>query len=195
MVEYPLLLLALIIPLTLDTFVLSSALSLPGLPKKRRLKVSLILAGFEAVMPAVGVLIGRGLGDIVGHYAGYTAAVIIGIAGVILLLPTDKRTKRRRRKKLLARTQGIAIIDLGLSISLDELAIGISLGLLGIPLLLAMALIGTQAFISAQLGLWLGGRLSESLRHRAEQLTGMILLGTACFLVAIKLTTSGELIK
>jgi putative Mn2+ efflux pump MntP len=192
MTDYPLLLLALIIPLTLDTFVLSSALSLAGLPKKRRLKVSLTLAGFEAVMPAVGVLIGRGLGDIVGHYAGYTAAVIIGIAGVILLLPTDKRTKHRRRKKLLARTQGIAIIDLGLSISLDELAIGISLGLLGIPLLLAMVLIGVQAFISAQLGLWLGGRLSDSLRHRAEQLTGLILLVTACVLVVIKFSTSAS---
>jgi putative Mn2+ efflux pump MntP len=192
MVDYPLLLLALIIPLTLDTFVLSGALSLAGLPKKRRLRVSLTLAGFEAVMPAVGVLIGKGLGDFIGHYAGYTAAIIIGIAGVILLLPTNKRTKHRRRKKLLARTQGIAIIDLGLSISLDELAIGISLGLLGIPLLLAMVLIGTQAFISAQLGLWLGGHLSEKLRHRAEQLTGLILLGTACFLAAVKLSANGS---
>src|SRR5574337_1176478 len=133
MVEHPWLLLALVIPLTMDTFVLSSALGLAGLPRHRHLRTSVILALFEAVMPVVGVIIGRGLGHIIGQFAGYTAAVIIGLAGLILLWPTDKRTKNQRKKKLLARTRGLAIIDLGLSISIDELAIGISLGLLGIP--------------------------------------------------------------
>ena len=189
MVEHPLLLLALVIPLTLDTFVLSAALGLAGLPKHRHLRTSLILALFEAIMPVIGVLIGIGLGNIIGHFAGYTAAAIIGLAGLILLWPTDKKTKKRHKKKLLARTRGFAIIDLGLSISIDELAIGVSLGLLGIPVWLAVAVIGVQAFLSSQAGLMMGKHLSSKLEQRAERLTGLILIGTAIAMLSLKLTS------
>ena len=189
MVEHPLLLLALVIPLTLETFVLSAALGLAGLPKHRHLRTSLILALFEAIMPVIGVLIGIGLGNIIGHFAGYTAAAIIGLAGLILLWPTDKKTKKRHKKKLLARTRGFAIIDLGLSISIDELAIGVSLGLLGIPVWLAVAVIGVQAFLSSQAGLMMGKHLSSKLEQRAERLTGLILIGTAIAMLSLKLTS------
>jgi putative Mn2+ efflux pump MntP len=189
MVDNPWLLMALVIPLTMDTFVLSSALGLAGLPKHRHLRTSVTLALFEAVMPVIGVLIGRGLGNVIGHFAGYTAAAVIGLAGLILLWPTDKKTKARHKKKLLARTRGLAIIDLGLSISIDELAIGISLGLLGIPVWLAAVVIGVQAFAASQIGLKLGGHLSAKLEQRAERLTGLILLGTAFAMVAFKLTS------
>lgn len=181
-------LIALLIPLTLDTFVLSAALGLAGLPKKHRLKTSLVLATFEAVMPAVGVLIGTKLGEVFGHFAGYTAAAIIGIAGLILLKPGNAAKKEKQRAKLLAHTRGLAIIDLGISISLDELAIGLSLGLLGISLWLAAILIGLQAFFASQLGFYLGGHLSDRLREGAERITGLILIALAIFLIGIKLS-------
>ncbi len=183
-----LLLFALIIPLTLDTFILSAALSLAGLPKKRRLKISLIFAAFEAIMPAIGLLIGVSLGNFIGQFAGYTAATIIGIAGLILLRPGDEKDKLRKKKKLLAHTRGLAIFDLGLSISLDELAIGISLGLLGIPIVVAMVLIGIQAFIASQLGLRLGGRMGSKMQKGSEKIGGIVLILVALFILFIKIT-------
>ena len=180
--------LALLIPLTLDTFILSAALGVAGLPKHRRLRTSLILAAFEAIMPAVGVLIGEGLGNTLGHFAGYTAAAVIGLAGIILLIPGQKEEKELKRMKLLAHTRGLAIIDLGISISLDELAIGFSLGLLKIPLAAAAVFIGIQAFLASQLGLRLGGHLNERLRDRAEQLGGLVLIAIAILLIGLKLT-------
>lgn len=181
-------LLALLVPLTLDTFVLSGALGLAGLPKKHHLRTSLVLAAFEAGMPAVGVLIGRGLGDFFGHFAGYTAAVVIALAGLIMLREESSEEKEKRRKKLLKHAKGITILDLGLSISLDELAIGLSLGLLGISLWLAALLLGLQAFFASQLGFYLGRRLNDRLRAGAEKLAGIILVILAVVLIAIKLT-------
>jgi manganese efflux pump family protein len=80
------------------------------------------------------------------------------------------------------------LVALGLSISLDELAIGFTIGLFHLSLWVALVLIGAQAFIVAQLGLRLGTQLSESTRERAEQLAGPALIGLALLLAAEKLT-------
>jgi putative Mn2+ efflux pump MntP len=179
-------LIALLVPLTIDTFILSTALGLAGLPKKERLRTSIILAGFEAGMPAVGVLLGHGLGELAGHYASYIAAIVIGLAGVLILLPSKSEEKEEQRLQLLSRTRGFAIAGLGLSVSLDELAIGLSLGLLQVPLIIAVVLIGLQAFIASQLGLRLGSKLNEKVREDAEKLAGAALIIVAIILLAIK---------
>jgi putative Mn2+ efflux pump MntP len=77
--------------------------------------------------------------------------------------------------------------SLGISISLDELAIGFTIGLLHLSLWLAVILIGVQAFLFAQAGLRLGTRLNETLRERAEQLAGFALLALAALLSVEKL--------
>jgi putative Mn2+ efflux pump MntP len=180
-------LLALLIPLTVDTFILSAALGLAGLPKKEQARTSLILAAFEAGMPAVGVLIGHGIGEVFGHFASYIAAVVIGLAGVFMLLPAKTEEKEEREMKLLAHTRGFAVAGLGLSISLDELAIGLSLGLLGVPLIVAVVFIGAQAFIASQLGLKLGSRLNEKIREDAEKVAGVALIIVALVLLVLRL--------
>lgn len=47
---------------------------------------------------------------------------------------------------------GWGAVLLGLSISLDELAIGFTLGLLRLPVVLVIVLIGIQAFTLSRLG-------------------------------------------
>ena len=184
--SHRLIVIALLVPLALDTFVLAAALGLSGLPRRLRLRTSLVLAAFEAGMPLVGVAIGRGLGDIIGHFAGYTAALVIGFAGALLLRSGDDEHREQARVRLLAHAQGLAVIDLGVSISLDELSIGLSLGLLGLPIAFAVLYLGIQAFAAAQLGLWLGGKLNEELREGAERFAGVLLILAAVALIALK---------
>ncbi len=186
-VQHILFLLALLIPLSIDAFVLSTVLGLIGMPKKEQFKTSLILAAFEAVMPAVGVLLGHGLGPLIGHYANYVAAVVIGIAGLIMLWPGEEN-REEQRIKLLSQSRGWAIINLGISISIDELAIGLSLGLLHISLVFVMVYIGIQAFIASRLGLWLGGKINDRMREGVEKVGGSILVIIAIILIIIRLT-------
>jgi manganese efflux pump family protein len=92
------------------------------------------------------------------------------------------------RAAQLAVGHGLVLVALGLSISLDELAIGFTTGLLHLNIWVAVVLIGVQAFLFSQLGLRLGTRLSETLRERAEQLAGVALLGLAILLAVEMLT-------
>lgn len=149
--------------------------------------MSLILAAFEGGVPIVGFVVGAGLGQVIGKFAGYTAILFLAIAGLLLLRPGGEEAEERRLR-LLAKARGLAVIDLGLSISVDELAIGFSLGLLGIALPIAVAWIAVQAFVAAQVGMRLGARLGDALRDRAEQLAGVALIAMAGVLLALKLT-------
>lgn len=186
MIRHILVLAGLILPLALDTFALTAALGLAGIPPERRQRTSLVLAGFEAGMPIVGFFIGGAVGHVIGYFAGWTAIAFLVVAGALMLRPGDEE-KEEGRLRLLAKAQGFAIIDLGLAISVDELAIGFSIGLLGLPLLVAVLWIGVQAFLAAQLGMRIGARLGEELRERAEQLAGVALIAMAGVLVVLKL--------
>lgn len=181
-----LLLAGLILPLALDTFALSAALGIAGIAPERRMRTSLILSGFEAGMPILGFFIGGFLGHVIGYFAGWAAIAFLVVAGALMLRPGDEE-KEQGKLRLLARAQGIAVIDLGLSISLDELAIGFSIGLLGLPLVAAVIWIGVQAFGAAQLGMRVGSRIGAELRERTEQLAGIVLIGMAVILLVIKL--------
>jgi putative Mn2+ efflux pump MntP len=92
------------------------------------------------------------------------------------------------RGRRLASAQGFRIIGLGLSIALDELAVGVSLGLLDINAPLAVTLIAAQALIVAQIGLRLGTRLGDAWGERAEKLAGLALAGYGAFLLLTNVT-------
>lgn len=173
-----------VLPLGLDTFALSAALGVAGLSAHERLRASLILTAFEAIMPFVGFLIGNGVGTVVGSFSDYAAsAVLIGV-GAFILWPRAEQDEGEK-VLLLQRARGAAIIGLGLGISLDELAIGFGGGLLRLPLLVLAVLIGIQAFLAAQVGMRLGTKLGEEAREWAERLAGILLIG-AGFLVVIE---------
>jgi manganese efflux pump family protein len=58
-----------------------------------------------------------------------------------------------------------ASVALGVSISLDELAIGFTLGLLGLPVVPVIALIAVQTFVVTQVGMRIGQRIGEGGRR------------------------------
>ncbi len=168
-------LLLFILPLGLDTFAISAALGLQGLPKRERFKVSLLLSGFEMTMPVVGLFLGRGLGAAIGNVAEYlAAAALIGLG--VYMLRADEEAEGQKVASL-SSMSGLAMIGLGISISVDELAMGFTIGLLHLSLVLAVILIGIQAFVVAQVGLRLGSRLGEAAREWAERLAGIALVG------------------
>jgi putative Mn2+ efflux pump MntP len=58
-----------VLPLGLDTFAVSAALGVAGLTKQQRLKISLLLSGFEMAMPVIGLLVGNEFGHAIGTAA------------------------------------------------------------------------------------------------------------------------------
>jgi putative Mn2+ efflux pump MntP len=176
-------LVALLVPLSLDTFAIAAAMAIAGLPASQRLRVSLLLAGFEAGMPLIGIGLGQALGQTVGSFGDHLAGAALVVLGAYMTLGGDD--EGADGASVLARTHGLAVIALGVGVSLDELAIGFSIGLLDLPVVWAIVFIACQAFVAAQLGLRLGARLGEHLRGRAEQVAGLSLVGIGMAYLAV----------
>ena len=176
-----------VLPLALDTFALATALGIAGLDARDRLRVSLVFTAFEAGMPVLGLAAGRAISGVFGAWAGYGGIAFLMVAGALLLRPLEDEGEDERRVKLLAHARGLAIIDLGLGISVDELTIGFSAGLLALPAALLVIWISVQAFAAAQIGLRFGSRIGDRLRERSEQLAGVALILVAVVLLVMKI--------
>lgn len=177
----------LLLPLGLDTFALAAALGVAGLESRDRLRVALVFTVFEAGMPIAGILLGRVIGAVLGDWAGWGGIALVTATGLLLVWPRRDEQEEERNLNLLANARGVAIVYLGLSISLDELTVGLSAGLLGLSIAVTVVWVAVQAFIATQMGLRLGAGLSERLRERSEQAAGVALLAVAAVLLALKL--------
>jgi putative Mn2+ efflux pump MntP len=152
-------------------------------------RVGLVFALFEGAMPLVGLLVGQGLSEVVGDLADYAAGLALILLGGLTVREALEEADEDEADeggsdevaRLLAADSPRALLVAGLTVSLDELAVGFALGTLAVPLGPALAYIGVQAFVLTVLGLTLGGRLGHRLGNRAELAAGglLIVLGLA----------------
>ena len=173
-------LIALVLPLGLDTFAVAAALGMIGVTRTRRREITVLFTAFETGMPLIGFALGAPLGRSIGSAADYLAAAILIAFGLYTLLGSENE----ERIGGLVEPHGLRSLALGVSISLDELAIGFTLGLLRLPVVVVIALIAVQTIIVTQFGLRLGHRLSDRWRERAEQLAGVALTTLGLVLLA-----------
>lgn len=177
-------LLGLVLPLCLDTFAVSAAIGMTGLTAAQRLRLGTLFAAFEGAMPLVGLGLGIALGQLVGTYAGILAIVALVSLGLFMLIGSGRQDEERTRR--LIDSRGMALIGLGISISLDELTIGFSLGLVHVPVVPAVVLIAVQALAVSQVGFHVGRRIGEGLREGAERLAGLVLIVLAAVLLVAR---------
>lgn len=135
-------------------------------------------------MPLVGLLLGVALGAVLGTVADYVATVALLVLGIYMVRADGEKEEQRVRR--FVSSTGFTVIGLGLSISLDELAIGFTLGLVHVSIAVAVILIALQAFAVSQLGFSLGRYVSEGLREGAERLAGVVLIVLAAILLLAK---------
>ncbi len=164
-------LIALVLSLGLDTFAVAAAIGMTGVTPARRQNITALFTCFETGMPLIGLALGAPLGYAIGGTADYFAIGVLIAFGLYTLFGEEDEQRIRE----LANPHGLRSLALGMSISLDELAIGFTLGLLRLPIALVIALIAVQTVVVTQLGLRLGHCLSEQLREGAEQLAGFAL--------------------
>jgi len=178
-------LLGLILPLCLDTFAVATALGIKGLTVSQRIRFGALFAAFEGGMPLAGLLAGAALGRVLGGLADSVAIAAIAAVGAYLLLAGDEMKEKRVQGVLTA--PGAGMIALGVSVSLDELAIGFALGLSRVSVAAAVILIAIQAFAVSQVGFALGGRIGDGVREAAERVAGIVLIALAGVLLLAKL--------
>lgn len=179
---------ALVVPLGLDTFAISAALGTVGLDRHQRTRVSALMVGFEAGMPLIGLALGAPIGHAIGTTADYLAIGVLLAFGLFTLFGGDAGDEEQRAAGL-ANLHGFSAVVLGISISLDELAVGFTFGLLRLPVVPVIILIAAQTLVVSQAGMRLGQSLSQHIREGAEQLAGVALIALAAVLLVERLTS------
>ncbi len=175
-------LLAFVLPLGLDSFAVAAAIgAIRATTVPERLRITGIFVLFEGGMPLIGLGLGSALARGIGHVANYVAAAAVIAIGAWMLLAGEKDEEDRAGRVL--NSTGLALIALGLSISLDELAIGFSIGLARLPVAAVILAIALQALVAAQLGLAIGARIGERWRERAGQIAGIALILLGAYLI------------
>jgi manganese efflux pump family protein len=173
-----------VLPLGVDTFAIAAAVGACRLSGPTRWRISAVFVTLEGGMPLAGLALGTSLGHTVGSVADYlSGGLLVVLGGYLWWTDDDDEVPNARR---LTSARGLALIGLGLSISLDELAIGFSLGLsteLTTPATL-VAIIAIQALVVSQLGLSLGRRINERLRERIERVASPMLIALGAYLLA-----------
>jgi manganese efflux pump family protein len=165
----------LFVSLGLDTLAVAVGLGLAGLPRARWLRVGVTFAMFEGLMPVVGLLVGQTLSSTLGALAEYGAAIILIAVGGLAVREALGEDDDDAAPALAA-VAGPRLFWTGFTISLDELAVGFSLGVLQVAIGPALVYIGVQALALTFLGLALGRRLGARLGSRAELASGIVLL-------------------
>lgn len=162
--------------LSLDNFRASIALGTLPFSRGRAVQVALTFGLWDGLAPLVGVLLGRYFGQAIGPIADYVGPAVMGAYGLYLLV----RASRTQAPEEI--DQPWALFGIPLSLSLDNLLAGASLGLLGTsPVLTAVSFAVITALMSF-VGLCLGRAVGRLIRIRADLLSGVALVVMAVVL-------------
>jgi putative Mn2+ efflux pump MntP len=168
--------------LSLDNFRVSIALGTVPFGLKRAMQVALTFGLWDAVMPLVGLLIGRRIGEAVGGIADLVGAAALGAYGLYLVISALRNPEPDELD------HPWALFGIPLTLSLDNLVAGASLGMLGLSPWFSAALFGAMTAVMSLVGLRLGRAAASLVRIRADLLSGVSLIIAA---VALPLVFGG----
>lgn len=175
------------VSLSMDAFAVSlcQGLSMPRLNWRHAAVIALFFGGFQALMPAIGWLLGS-------QFAGYIQSFDHWVAFVLLLLiggnmvreafsPEEEEEdgcsagERLDLKRLFL---------MAVATSIDALAIGVTFAFLEVKILEAASVIGVTTFVISLAGVAIGNYFGTRYQKRAEITGGviLILLGTKILL-------------
>lgn len=131
---------------------------------------------FQAMMPAIGALVGRGVVGWVQKWDHWFAFGVLGLVGLHLIYEAFHHSEDRLLRD---RSRGWSLVSLSVATSIDALAIGVVFGVLQAPLLFPCLTIGIVAGLASLLGLFLGRRLRTRFGGWLQMVGGLLLIGLA----------------
>jgi putative Mn2+ efflux pump MntP len=168
--------------LSLDNFRVSVALGTVPFGLKRAVQVALTFGLWDAIMPLIGLWIGNEVGEAVGDVAEYVGAAALGAYGLYLVISSLRNPEPEELD------HPWALFGIPLTLSLDNLFAGASLGLLGLSPWFTAAVFGAMTAVLSLVGLLVGRTAARLVRIRSDLLSGVALIVAA---VALPLVFGG----
>jgi putative Mn2+ efflux pump MntP len=136
---------------------------------RRRFLIAATLTAFEAGMPGVGMALSGPAASVLGEWSHWLAGGLLAVLGVWMLTHDDDGDGPE--------LGAAALLAVAVAVSVDEVAVGVSLGLAGVPLVPLAATIAVWVFAATMAGLTFGSRLAGRFAERAGTAAAVALIG------------------
>jgi manganese efflux pump family protein len=156
--------------LSLDNFRASIALGTLPFSRRRAVQVALTFGLWDGLGPLAGVLLGRYVDQAIGRIADYAGPAVMGVYGLYLLVHAVRTAAPEEFD------HPWALFGIPLSLSLDNLLAGTSLGLLGFSPVLSATIFGAITALMSFVGLYLGRAAGRLIPIRSDLLSGIALV-------------------
>lgn len=173
----PVTLLAVAIALSMDAFAVAivTGLTLQAITGRHLFRLSFHFGLFQAGMFAAGWLVGSAVHNIIAAFDHWVAFVVLALVGVNILRNSFDGSGDEARAKL-DPTSGWQLVILSLATSVDALAVGFSLAVIGSFVFKAAVTIGIVTASFTISGMFLGRRVGQLWGRRVELVGGLILI-------------------
>lgn len=162
--------------LAMDAVAVSAArgCAAPALRLRHLALVAVFFGGFQALMPLAGWFAGKAIGPLVAVWDHWLAFVLLaGIGAKMVWESRQARPEQLVKSNLFG--LGVMLL-LAIATSIDALAAGITLPMVGASLLPSIITIGLTTAVLSALGLVAGRRFGAGFGKHADAVGGLILI-------------------
>ena len=128
--------------------------------------------GFQALMPALGYLLGYQFRDKITAIDHWIAFILLGIIGANMIKEACSGDCEKEDDSLDIRTMFL----LAVATSIDALAVGITFAFLDVHIIAAVSFIGVTTFVISAIGVKIGNVFGTKYKSKAEFAGGAILI-------------------
>jgi manganese efflux pump family protein len=158
----------------LDNFGASTVIGVGGVDSRLRIRIAIVFGAFEAVMPLLGLLLGRSVAGTLGTHAKTVAGIVLCLVGAYTV--ASEVIGREAPARTPERLSLSRLLFLGGTLSIDNLAIGFALGDYHVNIVVAALVIGGCSVMLTLAGLEVGTHLGARSDQRSELVGGALLV-------------------
>jgi manganese efflux pump family protein len=158
-------------------------------PASEVLELGLAFGFAQGLMPWLGALLGARVGSLVAAFDHWIAFVVLGAIGGKMLHEALSGSEDQEAPP--PRMSVRLLVALAVATSIDAFAVGLTLPLLGAPLLLSVLTIGLVTALLSGAGVLLGRRFGRMLGKRLDAFGGVVLIVLGCKILVQHLTAAG----
>ena len=167
--------LAIAFALAMDAFAVSiaSGAAYKQLRVRHALRMAVFFGGFQALMPLVGALAGLSFKEYITDYDHWVAFFILAAVGGKMIYESFKITEA---EKNYSPSNILVLLALSVATSIDALAVGVTLSLVGSSIVTAVIVIGLVTFLLSYIGVILGKKFGHIFENKIEVVGGLVLI-------------------
>ena len=160
--------------LSMDAFAVSvcKGLAMPKCTFKKAAIVGLWFGGFQALMPAIGYILGAQFQEAIASIDHWIEFVLLALIGGNMIHEALDNDEEEADASLDVKTMFL----LAVATSIDALAIGITFAFLKVNIIPAVCFIGIVTFIISFAGVKIGNVFGARYKNKAEIVGGVILI-------------------